>query len=242
MSEEEVLPTSTPLDDFGSVLDDWIAGASLTRILVTIYGAGHLVAEVKRLESERELLELELSGLEDDDAETSLSESSRATEVRARLDEVFEAQTQIHDEWLASKSVWIVEDISKQDDAIRERIGDAPTAPEKPVLAKGASDAQKRSHTLKMQAYEVAVKEYETAANEWSRVYGLESAAAAVVRVEFPDGRQVDAVTPAQIEALGERVGQKQILNLHNAIREAMLGEPVVDAPLSLTTSPDETI
>lgn len=220
----------TPLEDFDSVLDDWIAGASLTRIPVTIYGKQHLFEEYQRLVEEREVL-----AQVEDESERSMSESSRLAEIDARIAEIY-------DEWMASKSVWVVEDISEQLAAVRERVGDAPEAPIKPELPRGASDVQKRSHTVKTAEYEKALKVYEQAAADWNERFSLESAAAAVVRVEFADGRVQKGVTTAQVRALARKLGDKQVNRIQAAIRQAMLSEPVIDAPFSHASSLDDQI
>lgn len=223
MSNEtpELDPEVTPLEDFGSVFDAWIAGASLTRIPVTIYGKQELFEEYTRLREEREIV-----ASEEEAVERAMSERSRLSEIDERIEEIY-------DEWMASKSVWIVEDISEQLDAIQETVGKAPVMPEKPVLPKKASDVQQRSHTVKMQQYETDIAEYEKAAKTWNEEYALHTTAAAVVRIEFADGRTVDGVTVDQIRQLARKVGEKQVNRLQTAIRDAMMREPVITAPLS---------
>lgn len=226
----ELDPEVTPIEDFGSVLDDWIAGASLTRIPVTIYGKQHLFEEYQRLTEEREIV-----AASEEEVEQSVGEISRLTEIDERLAE-------IHDEWMASKSVWIVEDISEQLGVIRESVGPIPEQPVKPELLRGASDAQKRSHTIAMQKYDAAVSEYEKAAERWNEEFSITSAAAAVVRVEFANGHVQDGVTVDQVRALAKKLGEKQVNRIQAAIRDAMLREPVIDAPFSHASSHDDQI
>lgn len=219
----------TPIEDFGSVLDDWLAGASLTRVPVAIYGKQALFAEYEKLTAERELLD-------DEDAELAIGERSRLAEIDERLAEIY-------DEWTASKSVWILEDVSGRAEEITEKIGEAPEAPKRPGdLPKRATETAQKSHTVKMQKYEAELADYEKAAAKYFEDYGFEIIALALVRIEFADGRTQEGVTAEQVRKLAEVVGEKQVARLNEGARAAMRAEPVISSPFSRDTSPDDTI
>lgn len=241
-SEDLVLDETPSLEDSDSVLNDWIAGATLTQVPVTIYANQALYAEYLALCEEREILAAEAEGLEDLAAEASIGEESRLSAVTERIHEIDERLAGLHDEWQSSKSVWIIEDISERHDALLEAVGPVPTAPTKPELPKRATEAQQRSHTVKMQEYEAAAKEYEAAAKKWGEDYAFTSASMAVVRVEFSGGRVAHSASPAQLRNLAVTAGDKQIARIHEAIKLANSGKPVIDAPLFLATSHDDQI
>ncbi|TSD68134.1 hypothetical protein [Aeromicrobium piscarium] len=227
--ENEVVPA-----DFDDAFGDWIGGAALTKRSVTIYGRPDLAAEFQSLEREKAVLE----------------ESSELTDTMAgdpRLHEIEQAMGELYDQWQASKSEWIVQDISAQIDQVNEAVGDAPVAPEapeEPKLRKGASDVQKRAHTVAMQKYdqakaehEAAVREYEKAASKWSEEYALQFLAHAVVEVRFPDGRVSDGVSVEQLRAMRAKLGERQLRRLQDEARQAMTTEPVISAPFSPSDS-----
>lgn len=242
LEEPEFEAAETSLDDFGSVLDDWIAGSSLTRIPVTIYGAGHLHVEVQQLAAEREILEAELEALEDSNNETAVGEVSRIGEIMSRLEEIADREGDVFDEWQASKSVWIVEDISDRLTEIRDAVGDAPTAIKEPKLPKRATEVQQRAHTVAMQKYEADLPAYVDAAKAWGDKYAAHYISTAVVRVELANGKVAHSVSPEQVFALAKSLGEKQIEILIKAIKVATEKSPVIDAPLSRSISHDDQI
>ncbi|WP_426566379.1 hypothetical protein ACPPVT_07485 [Angustibacter sp. McL0619] len=62
--------------------------------------------------------------------------------------------------------------------------------------------------------------------------------AAAVVRVEQPNGSVIHSATAAQIIALRERLGDLQIMRLVQALNRAMSEDPMISGPFSQTSSP----
>ena len=221
--------------DFDDAFENWISGASLTRRSVIIYGKPSLAAEAESLERERQ-------ALMDAEVESSAGGNPRLLEVEERLIE-------IHAEWEASKSEWIVEDISPVVNEVEEATGPRPVAPEplsEPLLPRGATETQKRAHTVAVQRYEAAkpahdalVADYEAAVNKWHESYTLHLIARAVVEVRFSDGRTADGVTVERLQKLRHAVGELQVSRLSDAVRQAMLSEPVMTAPFSRRDSED---
>lgn len=108
MSEQTV-------ENFDDVFDEWIAGASLTKRSVTVFGRPDLVAEMQQIEEALDHLERESDG------EESAGDPRRA--------ELIDRATKIHETWLASKSTWVVRAIGDEDtDAVTKITGDAPKA------------------------------------------------------------------------------------------------------------------
>lgn len=224
--------------DFADAFDDWIGGATLSKRAVTVYGKPGLAAEFEALQAELETLP--------DEGESSLSEGGgRRAEIDARL-------TDLHDEWLASKSVWIVEDVSSVIAEIREATGEKPEEPEpldEPFLRPNSSEQQKRIHNVQMQAYlkakpehDAKVHAYEKAMEVWHADYALNLVARATVEIRFSDGRKSGGVTVDQLRQMRERLGELQLLRLNEAAQRAMMEEPVIEAPFSPSTSePDPT-
>ena len=242
LEEPDFEAVETSLEDFGTALDDWIAGSSLTRIPVTIYGAGHLHVEVQQLDAEREILEAELESIDDSSNESTVGEVSRVGEIMSRLEEINARNEEVYDEWMASKTVWIVEDISDRLTEIRDAVGDAPKSLDEPELPKRATEAQQRTHTVAMQKYEAALPEYVDAAKAWGDKYAAHYISTAVVRVELANGKVAHSVSPEQVFALAKSLGEKQIEILIKAIKVANEKSPVIDAPLSRSTLPDDQI
>lgn len=228
--ENEVVPA-----DFDDAFGDWIAGAALTKRSVTIYGRPDLAAEFQALEREKAVLD-----------EAEVGESSMGG--NERIGEIDQAMTELYDQWQASKSEWIVQDISASIDQVNEAVGPVPTAPERPEepkLSKGATDMQKRAHTEAMKrhakaqgAYDAELRDYEKAAQKWNEEYALHFLAHAVVEVRFPDGRTSDGIGVDQLRTMRARLGERQLRALQDAARHAMTEEPVISAPFYAADSP----
>jgi len=214
--------TPVPADFDGSALDDWIAGGSVAKRSVVVYGRPDLFAEYEQIERDLELLG-------DDD---ELGGGERARLIKRRSD--------LYDEWIASKSTWIIAALTPdQIDACktREPALVEPAEPVAPELAKNATDAQKRSHTVKTQEYDAALAAYEKARTEFNRELDLRCLAAAVERIDFADGRVAGAVTVDQLKAMRERMGDLQLTRLVMTATMATMEEPLIPAPFSHSNS-----
>lgn len=240
MSESTATPQVdiTPAD-FSDAFDDWIATASVTKLSVPIYGKPGLAAEFQSLSRERQQIS-ELA-----EGEPTLGESSRLSEIEERAEELYA-------EWQASKAEWIVQDVAEVEAEVRAEVGPQPEEPEpldEPFLPRAASDQQKRSHTLAVQrfhaekpAHDAKVREYERALNDWYDEYAMHLIARAVVEIRFADGRTAGGVSVEQLRKMRKQLGKRQLATLNEAVRQAMLQEPVIEAPFSQSTSqPDPT-
>jgi hypothetical protein len=69
--------------------------------------------------------------------------------------------------------------------------------------------------------------------------YTAHQIAAAVVRVETPDGKVSASVTAEQVLALRARLGEREAIKLFKTLERAMSEEPMITAPFSRTSSPD---
>ena len=189
MSEQTV-------ENFDDVFDEWIAGASLTKRSTTVFGRPDLVAEMQQIEEALDHLERESDG------EESAGDPRRA--------ELIGRATEIHETWLASKSVWTVRAIGDEDTkAVTVIVGDAPRAknPKQPTEAES--------------------KAAEAHADETN----LRLLSRAVVEIEFADGRKASGATYEQLVSLMGRIGKPQILRLIAEVNQATYAEPVVPAP-----------
>src|SRR5690606_14927286 len=237
--------------DFADVFDEWIAGASINKRSVTIYGKPGLAAEYEQLERDLEVAE----EAEKHGAELAGSEVRRIT---ARMEELY-------GEWQASKSTWTVRGVSSE---MAERLKAAEPArvepeplvePKAPVLPERATEQQRKSHTIAMQeydaklaAYREALPEHTQAVEAFNDALNLRYITAAVLKIEFADGRTVEAevdddgavvvpaVTVAQLTKLRKRLGETQLLSLITASQAALLVEPEIPAPFSRRTSETE--
>lgn len=181
--------TETKFD--GSVLDEWIESASLTRHSVTIYGRPGLVVEFEQLERELEQL---------DEAD------------QVRRGEIVERLTDLFDQWQASKSTWIVEDVSHVNDEVRAATGAEPSR----------SPGVDRWVAQRILEQDVAA---------WNAEYVIQLIARAVVKIRFVDGHVADGVTVEQVRTLRERLGEGQLARLAAAARDAMTEQPVLTRP-----------
>ena len=226
MLDSEALPA----DFDGAAFDDWIAGATVAKRSVVIYGKPGLYAEYEQLERDLEVAKSN----EEHGAELAGSEVRR---IERRMRELY-------DEWVASKSTWIVHALDdealtalkEQEPALVEP--EAPKPPEEPVLPERPTVQQQKSHELARQAYEKAVAEHAAATKAHDRKHAAYAAemnfraiAAAVERVEFPDGRVAGEVSVGQLRAMHARLGEQQLLRLVTAIQLAGLTEPEIPAP-----------
>lgn len=224
--------------DFADVFDDWIAGASIAKRSVVIYGKPGLFAEYEQIERELEVArESEKHGAE------------LAGSDVARLEQQLE---ELYAEWVASKSTWVVRGVTPetlerakaQEPAIEE-----PTAPEAPELPKNATDQQKRAHTVAMQRHAEAVAEYEAATDVYNDEINLRCIAWSTLSIEFSDGRKVEAqidddgevIAPVvgvdRLRNMKRRLGEAQLLKILSAAQMATVVEPEIPAPFSRSTS-----
>jgi hypothetical protein len=224
-----------PTDFEGDAFDDWIGGATVAKRSVAIYGKPGLYAEYQELERERERIEAE-----------NKAGGEMAGSGLARVDG---RMAEIYDEWMESKSTWIVRALDEdQTKAIEAELGDGPLKPDElvkpaPLPAK-RTEQQAKSHTLRMQEYEAAkpaydeaVKEYEAANDEYVTKLNLHIIAAAVERIDFANGRVQDSITVERLLSLKKKLGERQLLKLINASQLALLAEPEIHAPFSQDSS-----
>jgi hypothetical protein len=233
----DVDPTASeaiPTDFEGDAFDDWIGGATVSKRSVPIYGKPGLYAEYQELERERERIEDENKG-------GGEMAGSGLAKVDARMAEIYE-------EWMESKSTWIVRALDGDETkAIEAELGEGPLKPDelvKPELPAKHTEQQGRSHTIKMQEYEAAkpaydeaVKVYEAANAEYVTQLNLRILADAVERIDFANGRHRDSITVEQLEAMKKKLGERQLLKLIHASQLAHLAEPEIHAPFSPDSS-----
>lgn len=208
---------STPVpQEFADVFDDWIAGAAITRRAVTIYGKPNLAAEY-------ETLERDLAMLDDEDQGGELAGGPKS-KILARMAE-------LHDEWVASKSVWTVagvtptrvEELRLQEPVLVEPLKPTP-------VAEDADDEARLAYVEAHSAYLVALL-----AHQLEMAYRI--VADAVVKAEFGDGRTKVGITVDQVRALGARLGDRQVRKLANAAQAADAKDVVIPAPFSRRNS-----
>lgn len=235
MSEYD--PVSTPVDN-EFALDEWIAGATVSKRSVRVYGKAGLFAEYEDLERD---LAVALAVEKEAPGEMVGRESAR---IEQRM-------TELHEEWKASESTWTVRALTS--DEVKECLEaepalKPPTVPTPPVappaLPAKHTDHQARVFTVATQAYEVDVKSFQVAVDEYLRAMAeyqsalnIRLLAKGVERVEFGDGRVAHGITAEQLLKLRGAVGDLQISRLSKALTEAAATEPEVPAPFSLGTS-----
>lgn len=235
---DDLTPEFEPTD-FDDALDSWIGGASLTRTSVPVYGNGAVVErmhEITRLLSE--------SGVEISAAgDVSLGDEGNDGDLIAEYESLFEQRE-------ASKSVWVIEDVSSVIDEIRDAAGEAPEPPEpleEPYLRPNASEQQKRAHNIAKQAYLKAKPEYdekmrafEKAATAWADNFALRLIERAVVEIRFTDGRKAPGISFEKLREVRNRIGERQLLAVKNGIDALMKNEPVIEVPFSQPPSDDD--
>lgn len=165
---------SVDIDLGGGFFDDWIAGASTARRAVVIYGKPGLYAEYQQIDRELTIAKAE--------AAEGGGDEMGGSPVR-RLERRLQA---LYEEWEASRTTWVVEMIDDDlIDAIKAQLAEQevlepkqPEEPERPAapqplkdLPGNATEAQKRSHTVKKQAYDAARVEHEAAVAAWQVDY-----------------------------------------------------------------------
>lgn len=173
---ETTLPASENVDvDLGNgFFDDWIAGASTARRAVVIYGKPGLFAEAQQVE--RELQIEQAAAAQGGGDEMSGSQVTRLEKRRQA----------IYEEWEGSRTTWIVEQIDDDViESVKKRLAEdgitepaQPTEPERPVapelvkkLPGNATEAQRRAHTVRVQAFEQAQIEHDAAIAAWKIDY-----------------------------------------------------------------------
>lgn len=200
--------------DFPDVFDDWIGGASIATRSVAIHAKPGLYADYQKLERELKIAEDMTKG------ETSIGDTG--------VDDVLEKMKALYDEWMASKSTWIVQAISEdQVKAIRETV---PFPEPPPPVADDADKAVKSAHD---KAIEVHNADFTKANNEANLLILVD----AVTRIEFADGRTVDGVTADQLRKMRSTLGSRQMLSLVQAATLAALEEPEIPSPFSQRSS-----
>lgn len=237
---EGFTPEDTTPADFSEAFDEWIAGATVSKRSVPIYGKPGLYAEYEDLERQLE----KAQQLGEEQQEMAGSEIGR---IQRRMEEIYH-------EWVDSKSTWVVralnedevERIRKQEPELVEPV--EPTKPKAPeALPDRPSDRQARAHTVAQQRYEQELVEYETKRaayekelGEFSAEMNLRGIAAAVERIEFANGRVADGVTVEQVRQMKEKLGTRQITSLVTAAQLAAWSEPEIPAPFSRSSSKDD--
>lgn len=244
MTEHIDIPQSEHIEPTidGDALDEWLAGATIAKRSVPIYGKPGLIAEIQELERQAakvEQLEAE-EALGDDEAE----------EIQARFDE-------LHQEYIDSKSTWTVralgdDDFERLGVELAAAVGEKPVVPVEPTQpaplpAKrtatqvGKHQAAMAEYEAKKASYDADVEAFEKAYAHWITERNLRQVVAAVVKIDFADGRSVDSIDLDRLRTLSKILGDRQILALLAAIRAAMSEEPEISAPFSRRSSQDET-
>lgn len=245
-------------DEFAKVFDDWLAGASLTRIPVKLYFKQHLygVAELLKQEIVQHLENIERlsragATYGDEVEDRALGEKSPLAEIHSNIAEEkravrakHEKLTEVLSEYESSAVIFFVKDISKRMPELSEACGPRPKEPVAPRLPANATDAQKRSHTTAMQRHEVAVAEYEKATSAWHEEFGYRIAAAGIDEVRHADGTKFENVTFTyeQILATAEQLGDTATRAIVDKVNTASLSRPVIDAPLLPASFDEEEI
>src|SRR5690606_27843947 len=230
-------PTLEPVD-FDEALDDWIAGASLARASVVVYGNGAVAARMHAIVRELAEAGYEPGSVEGEDTLVDTDDRLRALEAEWE---------RLNAEREASRTEWVVEDVSAALDEIRALVGPLPEPPdplEEPVLPSNPSEAQRRAHEKAVAAYEAArpayeeaLREYEAASMKWMDTFALRLIERAVVEIRFANGKKAPGISFEKLSELRQRIGERQLLDVKNAIDRLMKGEMVVEAPFSRNVS-----
>lgn len=189
-------------------LDDWIDTGTVARGTVVIYNDRELAAEY-------EALEAKLKTAQDDATERSLDDEDESAEILARMEELYAR-------WEASKAVWILRALSRDEASdIVDRIP-VPDGPGK--LADGATEAQRSAHGAALKAW---LRQSQRAQDERN----LEFVAAALVSVETAKGtvRHVSVDTLRRMRSRPH--GAHDLERLVSAVNEATQGEVEISRP-----------
>ena len=209
MNGPEIVPV-----DFANVMDDWLGGAAIAQTSVVIYGKPSLIGRYEDLARQREVVEKSLQ------AEGTLS-SPQLTAIDEELETLY-------NEWMASKSTWYLRGLTEEE---RDEIQKAtPVTPDPEPLPKGANPGQIEWHAEALA--EAAKKREEVSREENYRVI-----VAALVKVEFADGRTAESVTVEQMRGLHKKLGDLQLSKLARGVALATAGDLELPAPFSLRTS-----
>lgn len=241
---------SEPVEaDFADIFDDWIGGATIAQRSVQIYGDPALYAEYEKLNRQ---LAIEKQVAE---AEPSLGDK--------KVSKLEEQITDLANRWDASMSMWTVRGLTSEEQTKATEPMDEPPAepdePERPILPRNANEQARKNHTLAMKAYEAEKTTYDgefaiyaPKIKAFNRELNLHLVSAAVLKIEWPDGRvkaaeltdDYEMVTPAvtveQLARLRKRLGDLQIVRLLQASQLATLEEPELTAPFSQSSSQDD--
>lgn len=201
--------------DFANAFDDWIGGASVSSRSVAIYGKPGLYAEYQKLERELAIAESTAKG------EASIGDGA--------VDDVLGRMEALYEEWMASKSTWIVQAISE--DKIGEIRDTVPFPDEPPAVADDADDAVVKAEHAKARA--VFEKQFAKAQSESNMLI----LAAAVTRIEFAGGAVADGVTVDQLQSMKKALGSRQMLTLIQTATLASIEEPEIPSPFSRRSS-----
>ncbi len=230
--DSQIVPTDFGPDAFA----EWIGGATIAKRSVVIYGKPGLYADYEQTARDLEIAE----AAEADGGELAGSQTAR---LRARMAE-------IHDEWMASKSIWVVRALTGEELGALSNADEtkgytelvAPVEPERPAppqaLPKSANDTAQRAHAVAMQRHEAAmaayakdIAAYQTAATQYNAELNLRGVVEALVSITFADDRTVEAITVDQLRTMRATLGDIQILRLATAAQAAAIEEPVIPAP-----------
>lgn len=241
---------SEPVEsDFDDVFDEWLNGATIAQRSVQIYGDPALYAEYEKLKRELKI-ETDIAS-----EEPSVGESTISIKEQQLAD--------LAERWDASKSTWTVRGLTSEEQAkATETMGEPPAEPdepEKPILRRNANEQDRKNHTLALKAYTTEKAAYDEQLaiyapkiKAFQRELNLHLVSAAVIKIEWPNGRTVSAemtddyemLAPAvnvdQLTRMRKRLGDLQIARLLQASQLATLEEPELTAPFSQSNSRDE--
>lgn len=228
--------------DFEDEFDSWLGGATISKRSVPIYAKPGLFAEYEDLQRERDRLEAENEG------EPSMGDS--------RLSEIDERVGEIHEEWVASKSVWVVralgdedysavKDSMKADGLAEVKLLEEPEEPDE--LPEKHSLADERALAKAAEKFQAAKARYDEdkpandkARTEFANELNIRIVSRAVVEIRFASGNVTTGITVERLRTLREKLGQRQILSLMNAASIATYQEPEIPANFSRRTSEDD--
>lgn len=190
-------------------LDDWIDTGTVARRTVTIYNDRALAAEY-------EALEAQLKDVQDEAEERSLDDEDPASEIMARMEELYTR-------WEASKAVWTVRALSRDEASeIVDRIP-VPDGPGK--LADTATAAEKSAHNAALKSW---LRQSQRAQDERN----LEFISTAIISVETAKGTARHASVDTLRRMRSRPHGAHDIERLVAAVNEATQGEVEISRPI----------
>lgn len=242
---------TTPTLDAGEAvpvdfdLDAWLDGGSVSQRSVPIYSRPDLIADFEEWERRYALAEERAKGQSE---ETSLGDTDELDALKGEGEE-------IHAKWLASKAEWRVRALDDEDE-IRPITGRKPIYDDLPEFPEPEpkqprdfghgkpSEAYVAAHTAWRARRDAYLAEQKPAQDgldkkrsEAEDEANLEMIAAAVVSIEFANGRTACGVTVDQLRKMRKVIGTRQVTRLLHAATLATMAEPTMPVPSSRTTS-----